>query len=99
MVNSGESQDCPDELWDSSDKNGDGVVTWDEFDDLKGTILERPADDHQGPGWVAPDAQPSDLGPLQTQHNAQCWTRQIAPNDSNDEVSSIIWHFEASFND
>ncbi len=35
-VNTGEDSDCPDELWDSSDRDSDGFISWDEFDDLKG---------------------------------------------------------------
>ena len=38
MVQSGESKDCPDDLWESSDRDGDGYITWDEFDDLKGAF-------------------------------------------------------------
>ena len=85
MVESGETQDCPDHLWESSDKDSDGVVTWDEFDDSKGTILERPADDHTAPAWLAPDAAESDLGPLQKKLNVKCWLRPIVDEEAEDE--------------
>ena len=77
MINVGKSEDCPDELWQPMDRNEDGFVTWDEFDDKKGSLLERPADDHKASPWQAPDAPIRALMPLQRKLKSKCWTRRV----------------------